>query len=394
MGMVNPFISAYAVQLGASSSEMGWFQSSANISNNVLQVIWGKMSDKLGRRAPYIILGNLIIMALWIPMMFVTNAAQLIVLVAVQALLGSMATPTWVALIGDLVPSTRLGRVSASISLWASLGTLVATLLSGYVMIIVGGSLQQMFLIPFVVAILCGLISALVMIPVRERGNKRYPSSSTRTEGFFSIFVQVRTAPDFMKYSFASTVFNFFMAIGWPLFSITLIRVLEASMWEIALLSAVQLAAAIVFQMQMGKLADSLGRKPLIVAFRLSLVTVPLGYAFAPNVYCLIALEAFWGISMAVGQASMTAYMLDVIPEQHRGSFAAFHNLLIGVASFFGSLLGGYLADYAVGLLGVVLGLQIVYLISAVGRGVGAATYLTLKETLNKNGGSDGCPSG
>ena len=393
MGMVNPFIGAYVVQLGASSSEMGWFQSSANMSNNVLQVFWGKLSDRLGRRVPFIVTGNLIIMALWIPMIFVANATQLIVLVVIQALLGSMATPTWVALIGDLVPSTRLGRVNASISLWASLGTLVATLVSGFVMISVGGSYQQMFFVPFIVAILCGLASALVMIPLKERGKRRFDPSNIQREEPSSVFVHVRKAPDFMKYSFASAVFNFFMAIAWPLFSITLIRILEASLWEIALLSAVQLAVTIIFQMQMGKLADNRGRKPLLVAFRFSLVTVPLGYAFAPNVYFLIALEAFWGVSLAVGQASMVAYMLDVIPEEHRGSFAAFHNLLIGVASFFGSLLGGYLADYTVGLFGLVLGLQIVYLISSVGRGVGAATYLTLRETLKRNGGSDQSPS-
>jgi len=393
MGMVNPFIGAYAVQLGASSSEMGWFQSSANMSNNVLQVFWGKLSDRLGKRVPFIVMGNLIIMVLWIPMIFVENAPQLIVLVVIQALFGSMATPTWVALIGDLVPSTRLGRVNASVSLWTSLGTLVATLVSGFVMISVGGSYQQMFFVPFIVAIICGLVSALVMIPLKERGKRRFDPSDTQGEESSSVFVHVRKAPDFMKYSFANAVFNFFMAIAWPLFSITLIKVLEASLWEIALLSAVQLAVTIAFQMQMGKLADNWGRKPLLVAFRFSLVTVPLGYAFAPNVYFLIALEAFWGVSLAVGQASMVAYMLDVIPEEHRGSFAAFHNLLIGVASFFGSLLGGYLADYTVGLFGLVMGLQVVYLISSVGRGVGAATYLMLRETLRRDGGSDQRPS-
>jgi len=59
-GMVNPFTGAYAVKLGATSSMMGWFQSSSNISNNVMQVVWGRLSDRLKRRIPFIILGGLI----------------------------------------------------------------------------------------------------------------------------------------------------------------------------------------------------------------------------------------------------------------------------------------------------------------------------------------------
>jgi MFS family permease len=58
-GMVNPFTGAYAVKLGASPSLMGWFQSSSNISNNVMQVIWGRLSDRLRKRIPFIILSGL-----------------------------------------------------------------------------------------------------------------------------------------------------------------------------------------------------------------------------------------------------------------------------------------------------------------------------------------------
>lgn len=112
-GMINPFMGVYTVQLGASPSEMGWFRSITSLSNNVMQVFWGELSDRFGRRIPFIVLGGIIIAVLWIPMMFVTSASQLIILIAIQALLGSMATPTWTALIGDLVPSLRLGRVSA-----------------------------------------------------------------------------------------------------------------------------------------------------------------------------------------------------------------------------------------------------------------------------------------
>ena len=49
-GMINPFVGPYAVkELGASSSHMGWFQSMSNISNNVMQVLWGRLSDRIGR---------------------------------------------------------------------------------------------------------------------------------------------------------------------------------------------------------------------------------------------------------------------------------------------------------------------------------------------------------
>ena len=97
LGMVNPFLSPYAVELGASSSEMGWFQSLSNLSNNVMQVIWGELSDRFGRRVPFIVLGGVITAVLWFPMIFVANATQLIFLIAIQALLGSMATPAWTA---------------------------------------------------------------------------------------------------------------------------------------------------------------------------------------------------------------------------------------------------------------------------------------------------------
>jgi MFS family permease len=88
---------------------------------------------------------------------------------------------------------------------------------------------------------------------------------------------------------------------------------------------------------------------------------------------------------MAVGQASLTAYLIDVSKEEYRGSFIALYNLTIGVTTFFGSLLGGYLSSYTINLFGLVLGLQIVYLISTVGRSFSAMVFLTLKETLKKS---------
>jgi MFS family permease len=385
-GMVGPFMGAYAVELGASSSDMGWFQSSANISNNLMQVFWGRLSDKMKRRIPFIVIGSLIVAMLWIPMMFVTTASQLIILIAFQALLGSMATPAWTALIGDLVPSFRRGRANASINLWAALGGVVATTVSGVIMMNVGGTIQQMFFVPLAVAAICGASSAFVMFSIKEKKNSEKLNLKERfVSDIFGIIAYARKTPDFIRYCYVDGIFEFFMSISWPLFSITQVKILNATLLQIAVLSVVQSLVMIVFQNWAGKRVDIVGRKPILVFFRFSLVTVPLAYALVPDINTLIIVGTFWGFAMALGQIAVTAYLLDVTPEEYRGSFIAMFNLIIGVTTFFGSLIGGYLSDYVTGFFGLAMGLQIVYVISIVGRGVGAAAHLTLKETLKKS---------
>jgi MFS family permease len=384
-GMVSPFTGAYAVKLGASSSDMGWFQSSANISNNVMQIFWGMLSDKMKRRIPFIIIGSLIVAILWIPMIFVANATQLIILLAVQALLGSMITPAWTALIGDIVPSLRLGRVNANMNLWATVGSLVATLISGVIMINIGIQPHEMFFIPLIIASVCGIISSVAMTSIKEgRNSGKINLKENLVYDVFKVFAYARKSPDFIRYCYVEGTFQFFMSICWPLMAITQINVLNASMLDIAIFTVVQAIMTIIFQGWAGRLADKVGRKPLILFFRFSLLTVPLAYAFSPNMSTLIVIGAFWGISNAFGQASMTAYLLDMAPEEHRGSFAATFNFVVGLTSFFGSLIGGYLSDYMIGIFGLILGLQIVYMISFAGRALSAALYLKLKETLKR----------
>ena len=384
-GMINPFVGPYAVkELGASSSDMGWLQSMSNLSNNVMQVFWGRLSDRLGRRIPFIVLGGLIVAILWFPMLLVKTASQLVILISLQALLGSMAVPAWTALIGDLVPSSRLGRINATINLWASVGSILATMASGAIMTVIGGSVRDQIIIPIAVATACGLLSSLVMFYVKadKTGKNSGEAKKNFMKDLFDVVEVAEKSPDFIRYCTCSAVFNFFMSIAWPLFAITQVKVLKASMLEIALLSVIQGIFTIIFIRWAGRLADTIGRKPLLILVRFGYVSVPLAYAFSPNIYVLIAIGTFWGTVAAFEQVSVTTYLLDVSPETHRGSFIAFYNLLIGTVTFFGSLIGGYLSDLTVGMYGLVLGLQIVYIVSAIGRFIGATTYFRLRETI------------
>jgi MFS family permease len=386
-GMVQPFMGAYVVQLGASPSQMGWYQSSTNIANNVMQVFWGRLSDRVKRRIPFIVLGGIILASLWIPMILITNPSQLIILLVIQALFGSMATPAWTALIGDIVPHLKLGKANASINLWTSIGGAVATLISGVFMTMIVGSIQQTFFIPLTLATVSGITASLIMFRLKEK--KKLGKKGLEKNLFSDIVNIIKTAKksrNFLKYCYAAGTFNFFMSISWPLFSMTQIRVLNASMLQLALISVIQTITTIIFQNWAGKLADTIGRKPLLVFFRFALVTVPITYALSTNVNTVILISPFWGFAIALGQASVNTYLLDTSPEEYRGSFVALFNLILGIVTFFGSLIGGYLSNYTINVFGLVKGLQMAYLLSICGRALGAGVHLTLEETLKKTG--------
>jgi len=125
---------------------------------------------------------------------------------------------------------------------------------------------------------------------------------------------------------------------------------------------------------------DRVGRKQLMTISRAMLILVPIFYAFSPNFYYLLLLHGITGLSQAFGTAALFAYLLDVAPEKHRGSFAAFYNLVNGGALFAGALLSGYLSDYLAIVIGPLLSMQVVYVVSAFGRGFGTLTFTSLRE--------------
>jgi len=379
-GAAGPFMDTYAVkQLGASASDMGWFQSTINLSSNVFQMPWGKLNDKVGRSVPFLVVGSLVSAILWIPLLFVASAKQLILIMAIQAIIGSMVIPSWAALIGKIVPASTRGMATSSINLWATVGSLFSTLLSGYIMITVAEATNQIFLIPLLIAAGCGIIASFMPLFIKEKQSPTRGGGGVLF-GILDVAKQMRYTPDFSRYCLVSAVFGFFMSLSWPLMSITRVRVLGLSMLEIALLLVMTGLVTTVLQPWLGRLVDRVGRKPLMIASRAMLILVPIFYAFSPNFYYLLLLHGITGVSDAFGTAALFAYLLDVAPEKHRGSFAAFYNLVNGSALFAGSLLSGYLSDYLATMVGVILSMQIVYVVSAIGRVFGTLTFTSLRE--------------
>jgi MFS family permease len=375
-GVINPYVSIYAVQLGASPSEMGWLRSLNNLFSNVMQVPWGMACDRIGRYVPFIVLGGAVSSILWLPVLFVTTPWQLIVIVALQAFANSMVAPAWAALLGRVLPKSARGSGTANINAAASLGAISATLFSGFLMTWVGGPPAEMYRLPLIIAAVSGFGASLTMLTIRER----WRGEGSEGRKWFD-WRALRGNQNFRMFAVVNVVHSFFMSMAWPLFPITIVNITKGDMLQVAYISVISGAVGLLIRRYTGRLSDRAGRKPLIVAGRAGIFIYPLLYAFATNIYHLYVADFIIGILGSISDIAIFAYLLDITAEEQRGASVAVHNTLTGFSTFFGSVLGGYLV-VLLNLLGLdsTTSMVATYLVSSSGRLLGGLLFSRIGE--------------
>ena len=136
VGIVVPLLPIYASDLGASGLYIGMIFGSFSISRSILLPIFGRMSDKKGRK-PFIVTGLIAYTLLSFAFIFSKNVESLILLRFVQGAASAMILPVVQAYVGEITregsEGYSMGLFNLSMFLSLSLGPLM------------GGSMMQWF---------------------------------------------------------------------------------------------------------------------------------------------------------------------------------------------------------------------------------------------------------
>ncbi len=377
-GAGGPFTGVFAVSLGATPAEMGWYTAVLQVAANAFQIVWGGLSDRLGRRVPLIVLGGVASSLLWIPILGAGSVGDFVGLAWTQGFLSSMTVPTWSALIGDVIPAAARGFLVSSVNFWSSAGSLAATAFAGaFSMVSADGSLE-VYRAPFLLSAALGLAASLAVLPVREAG--RRAGRGGLRPSLVQQLKAVRRSRDLAGFLWISGLSGFFMSISWPLFSITLVKIVGASVFEVALASVFQGVVALVAQRWTGILLDRVGRIPVLALGRVSLVLLPLVYGFSGSMGLIILFSALFAISITFVNTAVMAYLIDVTETEGRASYIALYNMVMGGSFFSGSLVGGLSVGLLDSFVGLAAALQVVYVLSAAGRLVSGLYVGTIRE--------------
>jgi MFS family permease len=366
------YVDYFAVALGTTPFLQSILVSVRNLGGTMLQLIWGALSDKRGRKT-FLMYGFLVYGVTSISLLAISSPVMLILLVIVQSLLGSTVIPVWNALLGDYSIRRTRGAFIGEVTAFGTVAAVFAILLIGYVSDLVPGELNQYF-VPFSVAAFCFFLAAVSSRRITEQMK---PVTSTVT-----LREAVLKDSRFTKFLWINGFYRAVMALAWPLFAFVTVDVVGATKFQMSIIWAIHMFIGALSQKYGGILSDRIGRRKSLFWFHLPFFMVSLLYGIADNWLFLVTASFFGGFGMGAGTVALNSYILDCAHEEKRASYTALNNLVFGITSFLASIASGAAAEHFTGTMGLIPTLHVMLLTISVLRFCSVFLYLKTDETL------------
>ena len=349
--------------LGASMAVVGMIEGLAEVTAGLLKGYFGVLSDKLGNRSIFVVLGySLSALSKPLPGVFPNTLAVLISRVTDRVGKGIRTAPRDALLASYTENNT--GAVFGFHRAMDTLGAVIGPLLALLMLNLFRLDYQTIFIIAFVPSLIAVAFTLYVkdkksQISSRPKTDLRnfWKSSPSQYKTLFlliTIFSLVNSSDVFLILKSKNISGSATLAVaGYIFYNI----VYAASSFPIGLLS------------------DKLGKKKVFIIGLIIFSFVYLGFASLESFVLVWVLFALYGISASSTEGVLKAWVSDLVPDQIRGSAIGLITMSSSIAMMIGSVAAGFLWDS--------FGSQVpFYLSSAVSLLVAGSLYRFSKKKL------------
>ena len=267
-------------------------------------------------------------------------------------------TAGWTAVVGEASEEKTRGSFLSTFWQLANIGGLVALVATTIAAIYT--SFATFYLVSGLIFVLSGLVL---------RGRKEQAVEKKNISGPENIGLR--------KYYLVSGFYGLFWGFAWPLFTITLVKIVKMDLFEYSLSQMILVGATAAFQPLMGRLVDRDRRKGVFWG-RMGLVIYPIAYMFFSAAWQVYIVNVISGITSALLNVAFVAYLYDISPSGQRGRYTAEFGLVTGLATFAGSLTSSYALSILTMHYTLWWSLAFLYSIAAGGRALAALLHLRL----------------
>jgi MFS family permease len=325
---------------------VGVIEGIAEVTAGLLKGYFGNLSDKVGKRSTFVVIGYGI-SALVKPLPGIFQNIQTVLISRVSDRVGkAIRTAPRDALLASYSDGNSgavFGFHRGMDTLGAAIGPVVALIILNFY----PNNFQLIFLIAFIPSVIAVFFTLLV----KDKPNSVKSKSKKNYLEFW------KSAPkEYKRILFLTTTFS--LVNSSDVFLILKSQNISKSS-SLAILGYVfynLIYAAASYPL--GGLSDKLGKQKVFSFGLIIFSAVYFGFAFIDNINFIWILFAFYGIYAASTEGVSKAWISDLIPNEQRGSAIGLLTMLSSFAIMFGSFLTGVLWDK--------FGSQIPFLISAI----------------------------
>lgn len=363
--MLYPVTPIFLTHLGATMAAIGLIEGIAEITAGLLKGYFGVLSDKLGKRSIFIVVGyGLSGLVKPLPGLIQNFGAILFSRVADRVGKGVRTAPRDALLAGysDGNTGAVFGFHRAMDTLGAAIGPLGALLL----LAIFPGNYPIIYLIAFIPSVIAiGFTLTVKDKPVeaiiKQKGHylefwHKAPRDYKVLVILFTIFSLVNSSDVFLILKSRSIARSDTLAI----FGYVFYNVVYASLSYPA-----------------GILSDKIGKKNVLVAGLVVFSIVYLGFGISENFILMWAFFALYGIYAAATEGITKAWVSDLIRDEMRGSAIGLLTMLSSLAMMLGSVITGELWD--------LFGSSVPFIISSIVSLIVAIILFFFKNTFKNN---------
>ena len=347
------FLPKYLEALGATAPIIGLFGTAETFFDAIYQYPGGWLADRAGRRKAFLLF---VILASIGYLIYLLSPSWPLMFLGLAFVMGwqSMASPAIFALIGDALPQERRAMGFTIQSILKRVPIIVSPLIGGA--LIARAGLTRGIHIGLVVTL--GL-AAVTLVLLHRINVEVKIADAVNIRGVWHSFHGA-----LKRLLISDIIIRACEGLTGVLTVLYVINIHGVSAARFGTLIAIQMATSILVYIPAGKLADRIGRKPIVIVTFISFALFPLAIILATN-FALLVIAFIIGGLREIGEPARKAMIVDFAKDSLRarsvGLYYLVRSLSITPAAALGGLLWNvdprtpFVAAAAVGVIGTLV---------------------------------------
>jgi MFS family permease len=325
------FLPKYLEALGATTPVIGLFGTAENFLDAIYQYPGGWLADRLGRRRAFLVFVALASTG-YLIYLFSNSWPLVFVGLGFAMAWQSMASPAIFAVIGDSLPPERRAMGFTIQSILKRLPIIIAPLLGGVLIVELGllRGIHVGLMVTLVLAVVTLLLVRRINIEIRA-------SQATNIRGVWRTFHAA-----LKRLLISDVIIRMCEGMTGVLIILYVTNVKGLSTARYGTLIAIQTITSILVYIPAGKIADRVGRKPVVILTFLSFALFPLAVVMASS-FALLTVAFVIGGLREIGEPARKAMIVDFAQPEVRARSVGLYYLIRSLSITPAAAIGGLL---------------------------------------------------